>query len=151
MRPRSAFVMALAACFTVSAACTNTPLRARRVTPITAATDLFGGSDATGGIGDWVLTNGLIQAIVDDVGYQADVQAATGEPVPIQTNIARSGGMLVDLGLYGKGDDQLAVAYPVLDYNTQLAMKAIPAYEELQDPTLGSIVPRVDAAPAKRR
>ena len=136
----------LAVAILLGASCQGTPLRARQVTDATAATDLFGGSDATGGVGDWVLTNGLVEAIVDDVGFQADILAATGAKVPIQTGVARSGGMLVDLGLYGVDNDQLAIVYPLLSYDAALPLQAFPASEELGSPGLGSIVRAVDAA-----
>ena len=48
---------------------------------------LFGGIDAQGGIGDWYVSNGVIEAIVDDVGIQADLTPVVGpgnEP-PTQT------------------------------------------------------------------
>jgi hypothetical protein len=135
---------ALGAALTLSAACNTQPLRARRVTAATAAYDLFGGSDATGGVGDWELTNGLLEAIVDDVDYQADVVAATGQKVPINTYNATSGGMLVDLALYHENNDQLPLLYPVFNYNAAIPMKAIPASEELHDPSLGALVPAVD-------
>ena len=34
---------------------------------------LFGGADAEGGVGDWYLSNGVVQAIVDDAGPVADL------------------------------------------------------------------------------
>ena len=48
-------------------------LGARQITIETAASDLFQGSDAIGGVDDWYLSNGVIQAVVDNVGYQQDL------------------------------------------------------------------------------
>jgi hypothetical protein len=33
---------------------------AEQVTPVNAAADLFGGTDADGGIGDWYVSNGVV-------------------------------------------------------------------------------------------
>ena len=129
----------------IGASCRPKPLRARQITAETTAADGIAGSDATGGIGDWELTNGLVEAIVDDVGYQADVMAATGQPVPIQTGFALSGGMLVDVANYREGNDQLNVLYPVFNYNPDVAVKMLPASEALRDASLPSIVSAVDS------
>ena len=34
---------------------------------------LFGGADAEGGIGDWYVSNGVVEAIIDDAGPVADL------------------------------------------------------------------------------
>ena len=55
---------------------------AEEVTAANAATRLFGGSDADGGIDDWYLSNGVVQAIIDDVGPQDDLVALLGPAAP---------------------------------------------------------------------
>ena len=49
---------------------------AEQVTVGNAPTRLFQGTDADGGIGDWYLSNGVVEAIIDDVGPQADLVGA---------------------------------------------------------------------------
>ena len=80
-------------------------LVARRMTEATAAEDLFHGAEAIGGIGDWYLTNGIVEAIVDDVGFQEDVLQSAGVEFPLR-NSGYTGGALVDLGLVGRENDQ---------------------------------------------
>ena len=53
---------------------------------------MLGGPDAIGGVGDWALRNGTLCAVVADPSHQS--------------NIAISGGGLIDLGLCGRDDDQ---------------------------------------------
>src|SRR5215468_11286768 len=134
----------LAAASFFGASCGQKPLRARQVTAATAAVDLFGGPEATGGIGDWALTNGVVEAIVDDVGWQADVLAAVGAKLPIKTLTAPSGGQLVDLGYFDEDDDQLSVLFPIANYDTNEPIVFVPASEALGNSSLGSIVPAVD-------
>jgi hypothetical protein len=75
---------------------------------------LFGGSDAEGGIGDWYLSNGVVQAIVDNVGVQGDLSGLVpGSEPPIQAEINPTGGTLIDLGRVGANDDQLAQMFTV--------------------------------------
>jgi hypothetical protein len=81
---------------------------AQRITAADTAL-LFGGSDAEGGIGDWYLSNGVVEAIIDDVGVQSDLTGVLppGEAPPIQSEIAITGGSLLDAGRVGADDDQL--------------------------------------------
>ncbi len=58
-----------------------------------------GGVDATGGIGDWGISNGVLCAVVSDPAHESD--------------LAVSGGALVDLGHCGRGDDQLVLLQPL--------------------------------------
>ena len=58
-----------------------------------------GGVDATGGIGDWAISNGVLCAVVSDPAHESD--------------LAVSGGALVDLGHCGRGDDQLVLLQPL--------------------------------------
>jgi hypothetical protein len=80
-------------------------LVAEQVTPAKAAKDLFGGSDAVGGIGDWYLSNGKVQAIIDEIGTTTTTSGATVDLTSSQT--VETGGTLVDLGLNGKNNDQI--------------------------------------------
>ena len=97
-------VMALASPTAARAACSG--CRAEQVTAANAAELLFGGTDAAGGVDDWYLSNGKIQAIIDDVG-------PTGTGVPgvtvskTMSNAIETGGTLIDLGVNGKNNDQL--------------------------------------------
>ncbi len=76
---------------------------------------LFGGSDAEGGIGDWYLSNGVVEAIIDDVGRQADLEAVLsgGDAPPIQSEIAPTGGTLIDAGRVGANSDQIPQLFMV--------------------------------------
>ena len=50
---------------------------------------IFGGVDAEGGIGDWYLSNGVVEAIIDDVGDRPDLVGVVppGDEPPIQSEI----------------------------------------------------------------
>ena len=76
---------------------------------------LFGGPDAEGGIGDWYVSNGVVQAIIDGVGPQADlVGVVPGDQVPpVQSEIAPTGGTLIDAGRVGANDDALPQLFVV--------------------------------------
>ena len=50
------------------------------------------GPDSWGGIGDWVLSNGTIRAVISNVDHESDLSA--------------KGGVLIDLGFVGRADDQ---------------------------------------------
>jgi hypothetical protein len=87
-------------------------LVAEQVTVGNAGTHLFGGSDADGGVGDWYLSNGVIEAVVDDVAPQADLPP--GVPaVPQQSEAAFTGGSVIDLALVGADNDQLNILFTV--------------------------------------
>lgn len=88
---------------TAHAACSK--CKAEQVTLKTAAKDLFGGSDAVGGINDWYLSNGKVQAIIDDIGTVTTTSGAVVDMTSSQT--VETGGALVDLGLNGQNNDQL--------------------------------------------
>jgi hypothetical protein len=85
---------------------------AGRVTLANAAERLFGGSDADGGIGDWYLGNGIVEAVVDDAGPQTDLPPGA-PPRPIQNEAALTGGTLIDLALVGRDNDQLNQLFSV--------------------------------------
>jgi len=74
-------------------------LRALRLDATNVAALSPGGADATGGVGDWALTNGRLCAVVSDPSHESDLAVA--------------GGALVDLGHCGRGDDQLVLVQPL--------------------------------------
>jgi hypothetical protein len=87
---------------------------AEQVTTGNAAIHLFGGSDAFGGIGDWYLSNGVIEAIIDDVGPQEDLIPLLGASAPPKQNVnAATGGTVLDLGLVGRNNDQIPQIYTI--------------------------------------
>jgi len=89
---------------------------------------LFGGTDVTGGIGDWYLTNGVVELIVDDPRPQDDLVELLGESAPPRQNhLAVSGGNIVDLGLVGEDNDQL----PALFQGTGLNSRNLVRYESV--------------------
>jgi len=72
---------------------------------------IFGGSDADGGIGDWYVSNGVVEAIIDDVGVQGDVPGSTQPPK--QSEVSPTGGTILDLALVGADNDQLPQMFTV--------------------------------------
>jgi len=72
---------------------------------------IFGGSDADGGIGDWYVSNGVVEAIIDDVGVQGDVPGSTQPPK--QSEFSPTGGTILDLALVGADNDQLPQMFTV--------------------------------------
>ncbi len=87
---------------------------AEEVTAPNAATHLFGGTDADGGIGDWYLSNGVVEAIIDEAGPQDDLVPLLGLAAPPkQSEAAFTGGSLIDLGLFGDNNDQLSQMFTV--------------------------------------
>jgi hypothetical protein len=86
--------------------------KAEQVTSATASTLLFGGPDASGGIDDWYLTNGKVQAIIDDIGpAETGVTGVTVDKT--SSNAVETGGTLVDVGLSKKNNDQLPQSFNV--------------------------------------
>lgn len=59
------------------------------------------GPDATGGLGDWALSNGEICAVVGDPTHETD--------------LSERGGTLVDLGRCGAADDQFVLLQPLVN------------------------------------
>jgi hypothetical protein len=76
-----------------------TPLVATRIDATNLAALSPGGADATGGVGDWALSNGVLCAVFADAAHESD--------------LAPFGGGLVDLGHCGRGDDQLVLLQPL--------------------------------------
>lgn len=69
-----------------------------------------GGPDASGGVGDWALSNGTLCAVVADPTHESD--------------LAPFGGGLVDLGHCGRGDDQLVLVQPLANLDRRGAVRA---------------------------
>jgi hypothetical protein len=109
---RNKRIAALAALLLLAVSPARADFRAERITPGNAEELLFGGSDADGGVGDWYLSNGVVEAIIDDVGSQSDLPPGV-DPPPIQSEAARTGGSLIDLGLVGADNDQLNILFSV--------------------------------------
>src|SRR5215831_3585490 len=76
---------------------------------------LFGGADAEGGIGDWYVSNGVVQAIIDDAGPVSDLAGILppDQVPPIQSEISPTGGTLIDLGVAGQDGDELPQLFTV--------------------------------------
>jgi hypothetical protein len=64
-----------------------------------------GGPDAIGGVGDWALTNGVLCAVVSDPSHESD--------------LAATGGALVDLGRCGWKEDQFLILEQLLDLSLE--------------------------------
>lgn len=87
----------------LSSATTGSPilrLRAVQITPENAAQLIQGGPDATGGIGDWFISNGILCAVISDVEHEGE--------------LSNKGGVLIDLGFCNRNDDQYTTAQDLL-------------------------------------
>ena len=95
-------------------------LVAQQIGPGDAAL-LFGGGDAEGGIGDWYVSNGVVEAIIDDAGPQPDLVGVvpSGQEPPMASSAAPTGGNLIDLGRVGADDDQLSQMFTVGGLSTE--------------------------------
>jgi hypothetical protein len=78
---------------------TDGALFAGRIEPANAARWQRRGPDATGGLGDWALSNGELCAVVGDPSHETDM--------------SERGGLLVDLGRCGVADDQFVLLQPL--------------------------------------
>ena len=97
---------------------------------------LFGGTGAEGGIGDWYLSNGVVQAIIDDVGPADLVDVLPGSTVPpMQSEIAATGGTLLDIGRVGANDDQIPQKFVVGGLSTSNFV----LYDAISAPAPGTI------------
>ena len=75
--------------------------KAEKITAANAASYVQNGPDATGGIGDWVLTNGTLCIIIAGLENEGDFSSR--------------GGTLRDIGFCGRGDDQFVSQQDLLD------------------------------------
>ncbi|MFT6490765.1 MAG: hypothetical protein ACJAXQ_001549, partial [Parvibaculaceae bacterium] len=73
---------------------------AQQITATNAETLIQGGPDAVGGIGDWLLSNGTICAVITNVNHESDLSI--------------NGGTLNDLGFCDRDDDQFVTAQDLL-------------------------------------
>ena len=97
------FVSALLA-LTISLLGTNSASassKAEKITTANAAAYVQNGPDATGGIGDWVLTNGTLCIIIAGLENEGDFSSR--------------GGTLRDIGFCGRDDDQFVSQQDLLD------------------------------------
>ena len=101
MRPilRSASLILALAAAPVSANAAG--LVAEKITAANAARHVQNGPDATGGIGDWVLSNGTLCIIIAGLENEGD--------------FSPRGGTLRDIGFCGRGDDQFVSQQDLLD------------------------------------
>ena len=98
---------------------------------------IFGGIDAEGGIGDWYLSNGVVEAIIDDVGDRPDLVGVVppGDEPPIQSEINPTGGTLLDVGLVGENNDSLTQMFSVGGLSTSNFI----FYDTISAPTTDTI------------
>ena len=59
------------------------------------------GPDATAGIGDWHLSNGMVCAVISDIDHEGE--------------FSRNGGVLIDLGFCGRDDDHYTTAQDLVN------------------------------------
>ncbi len=75
-------------------------LTAQQITPENAAQLIQGGPDASGGIGDWFISNGTLCAIISDIQHEGEFSS--------------KGGVLTDLSFCDRDDDQYTTAQDFL-------------------------------------
>ena len=106
-------IAATSALLAIAASAQAAPLAAR-VTPGNAASVLFSGTDADGGIDDWYVSNGVIEAVIDDVGPQDDLVPLLGVNAPPKVSeFAFTGCSIIDLGNNGQNNDHLTQIFTV--------------------------------------
>jgi hypothetical protein len=83
-----------------------------------------GGPDAIGGVGDWALTNGVLCAVVSDPSHES--------------NLAATGGVLVDLGRCGWREDQFLILEQLLDLSLErtVPMRSVQAHADASEAQL---------------
>lgn len=113
MSKRMIFAMLiLGILFSIQVNAQQNKLVAEQITKDNASTRLFSGSDAVGGIGDFYISNGIVQAVIDNAAFNTDL-AALGVNRPNQNIVAPTGGNLIDLGTVGKNNDQFNLMFQV--------------------------------------
>jgi hypothetical protein len=98
---------------------------------------LFGGADAEGGIGDWYVSNGVVQAIIDDAGPVPDLVPilAPADVPPMQSEISPTGGTIIDLGPAGQDGDELPQLFTVGGLSTSFFI----LYDTVTAPSPGTV------------
>src|SRR5688572_11511207 len=81
---------------------------------LTDPRELLAGPDATGGVGDWVLSNDRVVAIIDDVSHR--------------NHLAPAGGTLIDFATRAGGQDALPQVYQIFLYSQRLPI----AYDHIE-------------------
>jgi hypothetical protein len=102
MRSRTTRIIGLglaAAAFAAQPA--RAQLVAERIEAANAGRTILRGPDAVGGLGDWALQNGTACAVIADPAHESD--------------LATTGGGLLDLGLCGRADDQFMLYLELLN------------------------------------
>ncbi len=79
----------------------NAQLQVAKITPANAAVTIPQGPDASGGLGDWWLSNGTLCAVVAAVEHETELSAR--------------GGVLVDLGFCDRADDHFVSMQDLLE------------------------------------
>ncbi|MFT5572621.1 MAG: hypothetical protein ACI9FR_001545 [Cryomorphaceae bacterium] len=76
-------------------------LKATQISVDNAAELIQKGPDSIGGIGDWLLSNGTLCAVISDIEHEGE--------------FSYKGGVLVDLGFCGRADDHYTTAQDLVD------------------------------------
>jgi hypothetical protein len=84
----------------------------------------IGGSDAIGGVGDWLLGNGTLCATISDIEHESGLSV--------------TGGWLVDLGHCGRQDDQFTYTHlmPMMEREAMLPVTRIEALRQTDRATI---------------
>jgi len=85
----------------VTSVAVATELVATRITAENAAQYVQSGPDAAGGIGDWILSNGSVCAVISAIAHESELSVR--------------GGTLIDLGYCGRADDHYVGAQDLID------------------------------------
>ena len=92
------YSIALSVCANIVVAQTPT---VQQITPSNAQRLIQKGPDATGGIGDWHLSNGTLCATISDINHESE--------------LSTKGGGLIDLGFCGRDDDHYTFSQDLID------------------------------------
>jgi len=114
----------LCAAFTfslTSQASTTTPLSVQQITESNADSLIQGGPDATGGIGDWSISNGTLCAIISGTNHESE--------------FSPNGGTLIDLGFCGRDDDYYTFGQDLIDGDRTRPLNAYTIESEQTDTT----------------
>jgi hypothetical protein len=110
-----------------SAALSAGRLYAEQITKANAATHIQKGPDASGGIGDWALSNGTLCVTLADLDHAGD--------------LAASGGTLRDIGFCNRADDHYVSSQDLLN-GSQSEPVHISDIQAVNDPQQASLVTR---------